>query len=103
MLTRRSAVIRSRLQIILDEEVMTRTKGSSSLLLALVLALPGCASTAPAAPAPTAAPAETPAPPPAKPDPNDAYRSTYRPLPSSPVLITNATILTAVGDRIENG
>ncbi|MFL6198215.1 MAG: amidohydrolase [Thermoanaerobaculia bacterium] len=36
-------------------------------------------------------------------DPNDAYLSTYKPLPSSPVLITNATILTAAGDRIERG
>ena len=85
---------------------MTRTKASSLLLALLAASLPGCASTAPAAPAETAPKAsETPAtaPAPAKPDPNDAYRSTYRPLPSSPVLITNATILTAVGDRIENG
>jgi imidazolonepropionase-like amidohydrolase len=31
------------------------------------------------------------------------YQSTYQPIASRPVLITNATILTAVGDRIENG
>jgi len=31
------------------------------------------------------------------------YASTYQPLPSQPVLITNATILTAAGDRIERG
>ena len=31
------------------------------------------------------------------------YQSTYKPLPSQPVLITNATILTAAGDRIERG
>jgi imidazolonepropionase-like amidohydrolase len=31
------------------------------------------------------------------------YSSTYQPLPSQPVLITNATILTAAGDRIERG
>ncbi len=32
-----------------------------------------------------------------------AYASTYQPLPSQPVLITNATILTAAGERIERG
>jgi imidazolonepropionase-like amidohydrolase len=32
-----------------------------------------------------------------------AYTSTYRPLPSQPVLITNATVLTAAGERIERG
>ncbi len=66
------------------------------------LLLSGCASTA-------QAPAK--APEPAKDskdirdtkDPNDAYLSTYKPLPSGPVLITNATILTAAGDRIERG
>jgi imidazolonepropionase-like amidohydrolase len=31
------------------------------------------------------------------------YISTYQPLPSQPVLITNATVLTAAGDRIERG
>jgi imidazolonepropionase-like amidohydrolase len=31
------------------------------------------------------------------------YISTYQPLPSQPVLITNATVLTATGDRIERG
>ncbi|HKV09874.1 MAG TPA: amidohydrolase family protein [Thermoanaerobaculia bacterium] len=31
------------------------------------------------------------------------YPSTYKALPSEPVLITNATILTAAGDRIEGG
>jgi imidazolonepropionase-like amidohydrolase len=69
--------------------------------------LPGCASTAaPAqAPVPAETPAETPAPAPTRDnsDPNAAYASTYHPLPSSPVLIANATILTAAGDRIENG
>ncbi|MES1243944.1 MAG: amidohydrolase [Acidobacteriota bacterium] len=85
---------------------MTRTQVSSSLL-ALLLA--GCATTAPTPPAetkPVEAAPETSAPapePPARPDPNSAYASTYHPLPSSPVLITHATILTAVGDRIENG
>src|SRR5688572_23924284 len=72
-----------------------------TLALAALL-LSGCASTAQA---PTKAPE------PAKDsndskdtkDPNDAYLSTYKPLPSGPVLITNATILTAAGDRIERG
>ena len=32
-----------------------------------------------------------------------SYSSSYRPLPSQPVLITNATVLTAAGDRIERG
>lgn len=31
------------------------------------------------------------------------YASTYKPLPSQPVLITNATVLSAAGDRIERG
>jgi imidazolonepropionase-like amidohydrolase len=35
--------------------------------------------------------------------PTPPFPSTYRPLPSRPVLITNATILTAAGDRIEGG
>src|SRR5436305_12542021 len=32
-----------------------------------------------------------------------AYSSSYQPLPSPPVLITNATVLTATGERIERG
>lgn len=65
------------------------------------LLLSGCATAPPPAAAPAAAE-------PAKDDkdtrdPNDAYLSTYRPMPSGPVLITNATILTAAGDRIERG
>jgi imidazolonepropionase-like amidohydrolase len=35
--------------------------------------------------------------------PDDPYASTYKPRPSKPVLITHATVLTAVGDRIEDG
>jgi len=31
------------------------------------------------------------------------YPSTYAPLPSDPVLITNATLLTGTGERIDNG
>jgi imidazolonepropionase-like amidohydrolase len=33
----------------------------------------------------------------------ESYPSTYSPLPSGPVLIVNATILTGTGTRIENG
>jgi imidazolonepropionase-like amidohydrolase len=36
-------------------------------------------------------------------EPADLYVSTYKALPSSPTLITNATVLTATGDRIEGG
>jgi imidazolonepropionase-like amidohydrolase len=35
--------------------------------------------------------------------PEDPYPSTYKPKPAPPVLITHATILTAVGDRIDDG
>jgi hypothetical protein len=58
--------------------------------------LAGCASAA-SPPRAESAPAQEPR------DPNSVYASTYRPLPSSPVLITGATVLTAAGDRIENG
>ncbi len=74
----------------------------------------GCASAPP--PSPAAAPQkdmakEAPAPkaegPMSEPEVRKAgeaaYASTYRPLPSQPVLLTNATILTAAGDRIERG
>jgi imidazolonepropionase-like amidohydrolase len=67
---------------------------ASAILAALLLA--GCAT------APSPAKTEAPATEQSK-DPNDAYLSTYKPLPSGPVLITNATILTAAGDRIERG
>ena len=36
-------------------------------------------------------------------EPPGLYTSTYKPLASSPTLITNATVLTAAGDRIEGG
>lgn len=66
------------------------------------LLLGGCATARPPAEAP--AKAESPAGQPKDTrDPNDAYLSTYKPMPSGPVLITNATILTAAGDRIERG
>jgi len=58
------------------------------------------AATATESPSPTAEPAAPP--PPAKPA-EVPYPSTYQPLPSQPVLITNATLLTATGDRIARG
>src|SRR6266545_5153849 len=36
-------------------------------------------------------------------EPPGLYASTYKPLPSRPTLITNATVLTAAGERIEGG
>jgi imidazolonepropionase-like amidohydrolase len=87
-----------------------------AVAIAVAFAPLGCATAPPAPPAspasPTAAPAPTalPAgqnPPQAVPEPwtIDAppYASTYRPLPSQPVVITGATILTAAGERIERG
>lgn len=87
-----------------------RRTAFGALAILLGLAPLGCAS----APAPsTAAPsqaaaaklamapaqAETPA----GKSSETPYPSSYHPLPSQPVLITNATILTAAGDRIERG
>jgi imidazolonepropionase-like amidohydrolase len=93
-----------------DEESMTAKSSRSSLVLPICLALlspffvPESASAAPAAPAKTQEKK------PAKKtgekrpyEPADLYASTYRPLPSRPTLITNATVLTAAGDRIEGG
>jgi len=87
----------------------------AALALLLGFVSLGCAS-APA-PAPAAAPQaevkqeEAPAPkaegPMNEPEVRKAgeapYASTYHPLPSQPILITNATVLTAAGDRIERG
>ena len=60
-------------------------------------ALAGCASSGsaakPAAPAPAASSS----------GPTAPYPSTYRPLPSTPTLITNATVLTGTGERIDAG
>ncbi len=82
-----------------------RHPASSTLLVLALGTLGGCVTaSAPDKPASTATSAELAKPvKPAPVDPNSAYASTYLPLPSSTVLITNATILTAVGDRIENG
>jgi imidazolonepropionase-like amidohydrolase len=80
------------------------------IVLAAVLgfAPQGCAS-APAAPsAPQAAAEAREAPAPqgeatARKSATPPYPSTYQPFPSEPVLIINATVLTAAGDRIEGG
>jgi imidazolonepropionase-like amidohydrolase len=104
-------------QIVLDEEIMNRHiswKHSAFVIVASLVGSLACASGSPGATAPTepaataattatAADTAAPAPKPNPPDPNSAYASTYRPIPSGPVLITNATILTAAGDRIANG
>ncbi len=87
-----------------------------SVSLLLLLAAAGCASsrTAPPAtsPATAAAPAATTAAaksrdvPTAPPWSTAAYPSTYRPIPSPPTLVRNATLLTATGapgSRIEGG
>ena len=74
----------------------------------LVPALAACAATTPpktaaSAPPPAAPVTAATAPAPAPASEVEPYPSTYQPLPSQPVLITNATILTAAGDRIERG
>src|SRR3954454_16620082 len=81
-----------------------RSLAFGALATLLGIAPAGCASTAPA-PVPES-PAKAPepvAPPPAAKPPEVPFPSTYQPLPSQPVLITNATILTATGDRIARG
>ncbi|MBP9146242.1 MAG: amidohydrolase [Thermoanaerobaculia bacterium] len=70
--------------------------------MAMLLLSLGCASTAPPAPSrTTAVEASAAVVLPWKTD--RAYASTYRPGAAPSVLIRNATILTAVGDRIEKG
>ncbi|HYN21680.1 MAG TPA: amidohydrolase, partial [Thermoanaerobaculia bacterium] len=76
----------------------------SLIAVLLLLSCLGCATGAPSASTPESGAAPAAAQEAEEPkDPNAAYASTYRPLPSAPVLITNATILTAAGDRIEKG
>ncbi|MEA2600080.1 MAG: hypothetical protein QOF89_1072 [Acidobacteriota bacterium] len=96
---------------------MLRRIAFGALAAVLGLAPLGCASAAPpppppSPPAPVAVPAaatspspaaEPVAPAPASKTAQAPYPSTYQPLPSQPVLITNATILTAAGDRIGRG
>src|SRR5690606_2675360 len=40
---------------------------------------------------------------PGEPKIDDAFASTYRPMPSEPLLIVNATLLTGTGEKIDNG
>ncbi|HYX26822.1 MAG TPA: amidohydrolase [Thermoanaerobaculia bacterium] len=91
-----------------------RSIAFGALAALLSLAPAGCASAAPPPPAspPPAKAAAAPPPPapePAAPAPaarkpvDIPYPSTYEPLPSQPVVITNATILTAAGERIARG
>jgi imidazolonepropionase-like amidohydrolase len=68
--------------------------------LALGMASLACAS-APPRPATGTKTADAKPAPPAP--PAALYPSTYKPLPSSPTLIRNATVLTAAGNRIEGG
>ncbi|HKI03383.1 MAG TPA: amidohydrolase [Thermoanaerobaculia bacterium] len=82
--------------------------GALAILLAIVpLGCASAAATSPAAPAqaaaakPATATGQTGAP--ASEPAQAPYPSSYHPLPSQPVLITNATVLTAAGDRIERG
>ena len=82
------------------------TNAALPMLLALVLS--ACATATPAAPQPAQASAPQQASkeePPAgsASGPKEIYPSTYKPLPSRPVLIAHATVLTAAGDRIEDG
>lgn len=79
------------------DERRTSTASTVGSFASLALVLAGCATsgTTPTAvaavPGGTAAAARTPPP----------FASTYRPLPSRPTLIRNATILTAAGPRLE--
>src|SRR3954454_155245 len=91
--------------------------GALALLLGSSLACVSYSAPAPQAPpAPkreeTVKPEEKPVPPPpagpvseveARKAGEAAYATSYQPLPSQPVLITNATVLTATGERIERG
>jgi imidazolonepropionase-like amidohydrolase len=85
--------------------IASRENLRMGVLLALGMAGLACAS----APSPSATPAHpssaSPAPPTASPaDPaGTLYPSTYHPIPAPPTLIRNATVLTAVGERIEGG
>lgn len=87
-----------------------RPTAFGALAVLLSLATAGCAVTT-IAPEPTPEPTEmeeASAPAPAATETLDKtaeppYPSTYQPLPSQPVFIVNATVLTAAGDRIERG
>ena len=68
------------------------------LLAALVPPLAGCAAATKPQTAASAANASS-----SKPAEVEPYASTYKPLPSRPTLIKNATILTAAGPRLQSG
>lgn len=97
-----------------------RRTAFGALALLLAFAPLACASSSAPAPQPPPAPKQEEMPKkaekPARPQPTGpaneveirkageaAYPSTYQPLPSQTVLITNATVLTATGERIERG
>jgi imidazolonepropionase-like amidohydrolase len=89
----------------MTETILKRFTQAALLLLLLGLAPLGCAASPdPATPAGDAQKAEAPAQEPAEETAEAApYPSTYKPLPSQPVLIRNATVLTAAGNRIQGG
>jgi imidazolonepropionase-like amidohydrolase len=78
-----------------------RRTTASALLLGVILLAAGCASDPSPAAAKAPAPGDRVAALPWRDD--AAWTSTYRPTPAAPVLITNATILTAAGERIPQG
>lgn len=69
-----------------------------ALMAVLACGVAGCAS---GRPQPAAAPADRP-PPAVERDVAEPFPSTYEPMPSAPVLIRGATVLTAAGPRLEN-
>jgi len=87
---------------------MTDTRRTPALAITLAIlsgsivsTVSGCATAAPQAQPDVAVTAKTARP--VRGDGAAAYASTYKPLPSQPVLITNATVLTAAGGRIAGG
>jgi len=76
-----------------------RWTGGLAALLTLTLSA-GCATAPAAAPKTAAEAAKEPG---ATTRSGDPYPSTYKPLPSRPTLIRNATVLTAAGPAIEGG
>ncbi|MEO8216699.1 MAG: amidohydrolase [Acidobacteriota bacterium] len=79
-----------------------RLKLTLFLLTTLTFVSVSCTATRAVQPSTAPAPAET-AGPLTLPWKTDPYPSTYRPIPARPVIIRNATILTAAGPRIEHG
>lgn len=69
--------------------MMFKKRHSLALLLPFALALAGCDAIQEQQPG--------------EPETDDAFASTYQPMPSEPLLIVNATLLTGTGEKIENG